>query len=216
MLEWLGSLKKGEQAWVQILIQGHSKEGLKYGRIVTRPDWKGGIDKEIKEIVKKATLKPEDDKAPKFIQLSEGQKAVVDAIQRAASKPAFDTMIRCAYIAEKSAFNPNNIGGLLGSFKQYGSGDLNGFKPGFNAGFDYPWQDFRGSRKAKNEMKLLEAYKRRSFFNTPFKHFHAQPFILTTEELATMWHFPSAEVAATPTLSRIPSKKGEAPANLPI
>jgi hypothetical protein len=216
MLEWLGSLKKGEQAWVQILIQGHSKEGLKYGRIVTKPDWKGGIDKEIKEIVKKATLKPEDDKAPKFIQLSEGQKAVVDAIQRAASKPAFDTMIRCAYMAEKSAFNPNNIGGLLGSFKQYGSGDLNGFAPGFNAGFDYPWQDFRGSRKAKNETRLLEAYKRRSFFNTPFKHFHAKPFILTAEELATMWHFPSAEVAATPTLSRIPSKKGEAPANLPI
>lgn len=216
MLEWLGSLKKGEQAWIQILIQAHAKEGLKYGRIFIKPDWKGGIEKEINDIVKKATLKPEDEKAPKLVQLSESQKDVINAIQRAAAKPAFDTMIRCAYIAEKSAFNPNNIGGLLGSFKQYSSGDLNGFAPSFNAGVDYPWQDFKGKGKASKEKKLLEAYKRRSFFNVPFKYFHGKPFILTSEELATIWHFPSAEVAATPTLTRIPSKKGEAPANLPI
>ena len=64
--------------------------------------------------------------------------------------------------------------------------------------------------------EMLEAYKRRSFFNTPFKNFHNNPFILTTEEVATLFHFPSAMVAATPTLARLPSKKAEAPANLPI
>ncbi len=217
MLEFLGSLKKGEQAWFQILIQAHSKEGLKYGRIVTKPDWKAAAENEIKEIVKKATLKPEDDKAPKFIQLSDAQKDVVTAIQRNLSKPAFDTMIRGAYLAEKSSFNPNNIGGLLGCFKPFASGDLNSFAPSFNAGVnEYPWQDFGGSEKAKYERQLLEAYKRRAFFNSPFKNFHGKPFILTAEELATMWHFPSAIVAATPTLTRIPSKKGEAPSNLPI
>lgn len=217
MLEWLGSLKKGEQAWFQILIQGHSKGDLKHGYFIPKPDWKKGIEKEIQEIIKKATMKPEDDKAPKFIQLSEQQKDVVNAIQRTSAKPAFDTMIRGAYIAEKSAFNPSNIGGLLGCFRAFSSGELNGFKPDFNAGKnDYPWQDFGGKMKAKYEKELLEAYKRRSFFNPPFKNYHGKPFILTTEELATMWHFPSGEVAATPTLTRIPSKKAEAPANLPI
>src|SRR6185312_16048864 len=49
MLEFMGSLKKGEQAWVQILIQPHGKEGLKYGRIFTKPDWKPGAEKEIKD-----------------------------------------------------------------------------------------------------------------------------------------------------------------------
>jgi hypothetical protein len=39
--------------------------------------------------------------------------------------------------------------------------------------------------------------------------------VLSTEELATLYHFPGA-IAATPSINRIPSKKSEAPANLPI
>jgi hypothetical protein len=46
MLEFLGSLKKGENAWFQILIQAHTKEGLKYGRISIKPDWNKRIYKE--------------------------------------------------------------------------------------------------------------------------------------------------------------------------
>jgi hypothetical protein len=194
------------------------KEGLKYGRLIPKPDWKSGLEKEIKEILKKGRLKPEDDKTLDSTKhLSGGQKDVIEAIERAASKPAFDTMIRAAYIAEKSAFNANNIGDLINCLKAYGSTDLNGFKPGFFAGhLDYPWQDPGGRKKAKWERQLLEAYKRRSFFNTPFKYFHSNPYIMTSEEIATMWHFPSGTVAATPTLTRIPSKKAEAPANLPV
>lgn len=216
VLEFLGSLKSGENAWFQILIQAHSKEGLKHGRIFVKPDWKTGIEKEIKGIVKKALMKSDDIKTPTMLSLSKGQTEIVAAIERNASKPAFDTMIRATYFSDKDAFNSTNIGGLIGSFAQFGSQSLNGFKPGFFAAFDYPWQDFRGQRKSKNERKLLEAYKRRSFFNTPFKNFHGKPFILTTEELATIFHFPSSIVAATPTLNRIPSKKAEAPSNLPI
>lgn len=216
LLEFLGSLKKGEQAWVQILIQAHTKEGIKYGRVMAKADWKAEIEKEIKDIVKKGTLKPEGDTKVSMISLSKGQQDIIAAIERTAAKPAFDTMIRAAYIAENEAFNPNNIGGLLGSFRQFGSNTMNGFKPGWNKGYDYPWEDFRGKKKFRNERRVLEAYKRRSFFNTPFKNFHGKPFILTSEELATLWHFPSSIVAATPTLTRIPSKRAEAPSNLPI
>ncbi len=215
-LEFLGSLKKGEQAWIQILVQGHTKEGIKFGRLSLKPDWSDGVKKEINEILKKATLKTADEKKTSYLNLSESQNDTIKAIERTLAKPAFDTMIRAAYIAEKDVLNKNNIGGLLGSFKQFGSNNLNGFKPSFNASYDYPWQDFKGIRKRKNEINLLEAYKRRSFFNSPFKHFHGKPFILTSEELATIWHFPSSTVAATPTLARLPSKKGEAPSNLPM
>ncbi|MEX1000315.1 MAG: hypothetical protein WD000_10240 [Thermodesulfobacteriota bacterium] len=216
VLEYLGSLKKGEQVWIQIMIQANAKEGLKYGRILTKPDWKGGVDKEIKDLIKKARFKPEGDQQPSSLHLSKDQQDTIAAIERNIAKNAFDTMIRAVYFAEKDAFNPTNIGGLIGSFKQFSSNTLNGFKPGFSAGYEYPWQDFRGGKKKKEQKQLLEAYKRRSFFNTPFKNFHIKPFVLTTEELATIFHFPSSEVAATPTLSRIPSKKAEAPANLPV
>jgi len=216
MLEYMGSLKEGEQAWIQILIQSHTKEGLKYGRIFTKPDWKKGIEKEIQEIVKKATMKTEDQKSPTIINLSKGQQEIVAAMERTSAKYAFDTMIRATYFGEKDVHNPANIGGLLGTFLQFNSQTLNGFKPGFSAKPDYPWQDFRGAKRKNNEERLLEAYKRRSFFNTPFKNFNGKPFVLSTEELATLFHFPSYVVAATPTLARVPSKRTEAPPNLPI
>lgn len=217
LLEFLGSLRKGEQAWIQILIQGHAKEGLRLGRIIPKPNWKKDVEKEIAEIIKKATLKTEDQKMPSVLNLSKGQQETIGAMERHLGKWAFDTMIRTTYFAEKDAFNGMNIGGLLSSFRQFSSNTLNGLRPIWNAGFEYPsWQDFRGIRKMRNERAVLDAYKRRSFFAPPYKNFHAKPFIMTTEELATMYHFPSLEVAATPTLVRIPSKKSEAPANLPI
>lgn len=217
VLEYLGSLKKGEQAWIQILVQAHAKEGLKLGRFIPKPDWKSGVENEIKEIIKKGTMKTEDNKNPSQLNLSETQKGVITSMERSLSKPAFDTMIRATYFAEKDSFNPGNIGGLLGSFKQFGSNNLNSFSPGYSAGHDYPWQDFRGKKKLAEQRELLEAYKRRSFFNPPFQNLGGKKaFILTTEELATLFHFPSYTVAATPTLSRIPSKKATAPANLPI
>jgi hypothetical protein len=216
VLEFLGSLKKGEQAWIQIMIRSHSKEGLKYGRFFTKPDWKAGVEKEIKNILKKANLKTDEEKAPSGMHLSEGQKNVITSIERTSAKFAFDTMIRIAYIADNEVYNPgSNIGGLIGSIAQFGSSDLNGFKPGYHADYDYPWQDPTGKKRAENEEKLLEAYKRRSFFSPPFKNFHGKPFVMTTEELATIFHFPG-ETAATPTLTRLPSKKGQAPTNLPI
>ncbi len=215
VLEYLGSLKKGEQAWIQILIQPHTEEGLKYGRIFKKPDWKGAAEKEIKEILKKGTFKAEDDKKVSSLALTENQKKVVDAIERSVGKNAFDTMIRATYFAEIEAYEATNIGGIIGSMYQYNSNNLNGFKAGFVAAYDYPWQDFRGNKRRENERKLLEAYKRRSIFNPPFKNFHSKPYVMTPEELATIYHFPG-EVAATPSLYRLPSKKADAPPNLPI
>lgn len=217
VLEYLGSLGKGEQAWIQIMIRGHAKEGIKHGRLTTKPDWKKDIEKEIEEIRKKnAPKSTEGNDLSKLAILTKGQQDTIAAMERHMGKFAFDTMIRVTYFAEKEKFDGNNIGGLLGSFRQFSSNTLNGFKPGFGADYDYPWQDFRGQRRMRNERRMLEAYKRRSFFAPPFKNFNNKPFILTTEELATIFHFPSQIVAATPTLSRLPSKKGEAPSNLPI
>ncbi len=215
VIEYLGSLKAGEQAWIQILVRSHAKEGLKLGRIFVKPDWKKAVESEVKKILKEARFKVDEEKAPSGQHMSEGQKDVVRAIERTTGKIAFDTMIRAFYFAEKDSFNGASIGGLIGTMTQYNSASLNGFRPDFSADYDYPWQDPFGKKRLSNERKLLEAYKRRSFFAPPFRNFKGKPFILTTEELATIFHFPG-EVAATPSLSRIPSKKAEAPSNLPI
>jgi hypothetical protein len=218
LLEFLGSLKRGEQAWIQVLIQAHNKEGLSHGRLITRPDWKKAANEEIKKFIKdNAPTKEGENKEKTVRDLTKDQQEAVYAMERNIGKWAYDSLIRITYFAEVESFNSANIGGLIRSFKQFSSTGLNGLKPLWNSGYKYPqWQDFRGFRKMRNERRILEAYKRRSFFNPPFRNFHARSYILTTEELATLFHFPSQTVAATPTLRRLPSKKSEAPANLPV
>jgi len=104
---------------------------------------------------------------------------------------------------------------MIGSTRQFGTHNLNGIRPDKFMSITHAWQDFNGIRKRELQSTHLDAYKRRSFFNVPHKHLNAKPYILTTEELATLFHLPGA-TARTPTLSRAPSKKAEAPANLPV
>ena len=226
VLEFLGSLKAGENAWIQILIQKHEKEGWKHGIWKEGRDLKAEIAEKIEEVRQKAVPKSDDKTAPKFPNPTKGQTEIIAAIERNASKTPFDCMIRSIYIAEKTAFNGANIGGLIGGLRQYGSNHMNGFKPTFGGGVGDLREDlarFLPFVKKSNEAQvfkykkaLFHAYKLRSFFQWPYKHYKSKPFVMTTEELATIFHFPSGIVAQTPTLKRVGSKKSEAPSNLPI
>ena len=65
-----------------------------------------------------------------------------------------------------------------------------------------------------NQKKMLRIIYDSVFH--PFTHNNNQNvFVINTEELATLYHFPG-EVAATPGLKRIDSVKGDAPSDLPI
>jgi len=94
---------------------------------------------------------------------------------------------------------------------------LNGFAPQNGTAFDYPWQDFTGAKLMKKKEKMMFLYRNRSFFYPEFYPggYEYTPFVMTTEELATIYHFPG-DVSRTPTLSRITAKRAEPPANLPI
>ena len=127
-----------------------------------------------------------------------------------------DISALATYVASVSPLvDGSTITGLIGCLRQFSANNRNGFKLGKFSSFQYPWQDFHNFRKRKIEKTMIDAYKRRSYFNFPHKHYRNKPFILTTEELATVFHFPG-KVIATPTLSRVPSRKAEPPANLPV
>lgn len=221
VLEYLGSIKPDEQIWFQILIQGHRKEGLGDARILPKGDWKSGIKDEIKKIIEKESfVKPakatKDKPAPPAMTfLTTTQTKTIEAIERNAGKLAFDTMMRIMYIAPVETFDGGRIGGALGSLRQFGSENLNGIKPSWLSSKSLPWEDFRDIQRRSSLRKHLNAYKRRSFFNVPYKHLNGRSYVLTTEELATIFHLPGAAIT-TPSLIRIPSKKGAAPANLPM
>ncbi len=225
MIEFLGSLTQGHNIWIQILIRAHKKEQTKtltwserFEKLMwsdITDKWKDEAKSEIAKIVKQ--FRPEE-KDKQSRQPTEGEKETIAALERSISKSPFDCGIRCVYIANKDIFNSSYKGGATGSFKQYGSENLNGFKPtGWFTIFDYPWQDFWGRKQEALKTKILEEYKLRRYFFSPYKekNFYSKPFVLNTEELATIFHLPGS-VAATPTFGRIPSKKSEPPSNLPL
>ncbi len=223
VIEFLGSVGPNQQIWFQWIVRAHKKDQLKPGHLFKRVDtWKEGAEKIVNEIMKrdaKTKIAGTKDKASGRVTpptLSKGEQEIVAAIERSLSKVAFDVGIRVLYLAKKDVFNaPFAVGGVMSSFKQFSTENLNGFKPGGGgpAQFSgYPWEDYKSIRRDGVSRHFLKTYKRRGFFFAPYK---GKPIVLNAEELATMYHFPGS-VAATPGLERVPSKKAEAPSNLPI
>jgi hypothetical protein len=224
VLEFLGSVGPNQQIWLQWIVRAHKKDQRKPGHLFKKTDlWKDGADKIVNEIMRrdptsKFSLNPKTDKvAPIGPNLSKGEQDIVAAIERSLSKVAFDVGIRAMYIAKKDVFSTTfGVGGCISSFKQFSTENLNGFKPNGNVGLTQfsgvPWEDYKDVRRNAVSKHFLKKYKRRGFFFEPYK---GKPMVLNTEEMATMYHFPGS-VASTPGLERVPSKKAEAPANLPI
>lgn len=215
MLEFMGSMTEGHNIFLQILIRAHKKR-RSYNVFGEKEDsWNEGAQKEIKSIMQKL----KDEGTGSFPRaMTDGEKETVASLERSTSKFSFDCGIRSVYIADKDKFDGANIGGAIGMVKQFGAPGFNGFKPsGWFSGYDYFWQDWLYP-KEPIKYRLLDEYKFRRLFFSPWKnkqHHVAKPFVLNTEELATIFHFPG-EIAATPTLEKIPSVKAKAPSNLPI
>lgn len=226
VIETLGTLLPGHQMWIQIIVRAHKKEDLKPGTWNTMQDnWKEGGKEAIKKIREDAQIEiKEGDVKKKQMAMTKGQEARILAIERSISKISFDTGIRMIYLAEKSVYDGGYVGAMTGSFKQYNSLELNGFGMAWTTSFDYPWQDVNGNKIKVLKEEILEAYKERNYFwreRVKFSGIFGKKivdrdhFVLNTEELATIFHFPG-RVSSTPSLRRVESKKATPPANLPI
>ncbi len=177
--------------------------GSPWDGIFKHQDWKGQGKDLIKKIQSKAGEKG----------LSKKDQEEIAAIQRSISKRGFDVGIRAIQVAKKDSFNGPLCGGIYQMFAPFASGDFNAIKGTRATDFDYPWEDFRDIRLNGKKWEIFDAYIRRSYFRPPYQH---KPFVLNTEELATVFHLPGQIIAATPTLPRVDSRKSEPPQNLTI
>lgn len=218
-LEFLGSLGSGENAWIQMIVKAHKKEDHKAGTWFGKTDFWKDEAKELIEKIREESVYGKSDNGPGMPLPTKGQLDQIAAIERSVNKQPFDVGIRGIYIAEKEAFVGTNIPALIGSFKQYGSGIFNGFKPQFVSKLDFWWQDPFGTKVPKMQQQMFEDYQNRTYFNSDYgvgmRRKARQKLVMNSEELATIFHFPGT-VSQTPSLNRVKSKKGEAPANLPI
>ena len=231
LVEFMGSLQPGERCWVQFLARPTGdwwkKEGeLEIAKIIGRePKSKPNFLQRVFDLVisffgfflpSPAVTIPEKKDDFSLFKLTPGQQDVVKAVEKNMSKIGFEVGFRWMYLARKDAFNPVGISAMFGIFKQFASQSLNGFKPHMKtivkSGY-WQYTPLKDRIENRRRSRLYRAYRLRSFFAPPFNT--VRPFVLSSSELATVYHFPGTVVAA-PTMSRLDAKKGAAPPNLPF
>ena len=220
LIEFFGAIPKDHQIWFQILVRAHREEDRdpKTGKMIDAR-WSKAAQKEIEKIME--GIKGEKDKEDKIVpgtgrRLTDIESDTIKALGRSVSKKGFDVGMRAVYIAPKDTFQITNVGGIISGITHFNS-SLNGFKPARGSAENYGfvllnWLKRSNKKKNREKSDLLDKYKRRAYFHKPYKSPH---FVLNSEELATIFHFPGG-VSTTPTISRVESRKGEAPANIPI
>lgn len=239
LFEYLSTLKKGEQAWIQIALVATDNTWHKNGldevkRLIGQKvshkgssidtltkgmfGWFVNLAHEFtKELFGFAGSGPTatgpgagGPNYPSLMQfLSPGEKTVLEQVQMKSGKPGFLTKIRLVYLAPREIF-----------MKQRAmAGLLGAFKQFSILDLNTFTMDdcskvsanyfFVPQRIARRQNKLMRAYKNRSAVGGH------PPYVLNAEELATLWHFPMIDVAA-PLLSKTASRRGEPPKTLPL
>ena len=223
MLELMGSIGPDEHLWLQFVIRARKKDEW-YGFYLNSDRYVDGAKKLIADItrgaVDRATELVGDDAEKKKVGargatlMSEMERRKVESIERSMSKLLFEVGIRAIYVAKNNAFKGVNISNVVTLFAPYRGVGKQTNSLSVTRGqsiFDYPWQDFNGIRENIIRRNLIFHYKHRAYFGVPYDQV---PVFMTTEELATLWHFPSSAIR-TPALNRVPAKVSEAPLNLP-
>jgi len=212
IIEFMGSCKNGEQLWFQVVIQGAGDE------------WQKSGEKLIEKLTGRKKFQPakvNESGVPKALFMSPAENEVIKTIDRNINKLGFKTGIRFVYVARKDAFSAATFAGMLGMLKQFNSLNLNGFKSSWSTSIDY---FFKKRREYLREKRVVRNFRARSYFYPPYRSFGstASPFsgkvssfILNSEELATIYHFPG-RTAEAPTFERIEARKAGPPSNLPI
>lgn len=228
LLETLSRLKNGEQAWIQIIVTPRDQEWTKESMALAdkmkgrppkkkpKPVWEKtieegfsfvtmGISQVVGVGVPEKEAKKEDNKV---VNLSPGERKMLEAIELKATKVGFGVKIRFVYVAKRNVFRKGPVISMVrGALGLFGSLDGNSLKSYGAAApkSDYFWQRWSADEK---KTKIIKRYASRSGDGS-------KKFVLNVEELASLWHFPQMLVKA-PLLKKVESRKVEPPFSIPL
>jgi hypothetical protein len=242
VIELFGSIQKGEQMWMQIIVTPSKKAYHTKGTWFGKHDWVDEAREELFKLLWPYTSKREEPGTVlvKSARIEIRVPAFLDRVSKAMSaktaKIGFDTGVRIMYVAKKEAFNMSNRRNIRLIFRQYQAPDSNGFDRINSAQADRYSGLFPASRETVMLLanRMLHEYRERAFFHLPLRHHlfnqetipwplsgivkayvHHKTYVLNVEELATLWHFPG-QIMKVPSLERIESKEASPPPNLPV
>jgi hypothetical protein len=238
-IEYLGSLKKGQQIWLQHVIRPSKKTYHTHGTRFGHHGW-----------VEEANNQIDVESAPfrRYLEYMPGDKeqlrpvvalpaAVENRVRKMAEKTqklGFDVGIRVVVVCDAKLCTQEEFDGLRRSvrllFRQFNNPDGNSLLRINATQFDAPWADPAGIALWKMKNRMLNWFRLRVFFHPPLWYSFNYPkfismffipsgrpqiFVLNVEELATLFHFPG-QVSQAPSFRRIDSRVAKPPANLPI
>ena len=224
MLEMMSKVKKGEIVCLQILIAPAGS------------DWVEEAKKELEKLQTPAVAEVGTSEAKKLTPIirSPGKTAILEAVERNISKPAFNTLIRVFYVAPKEVYAREYVDkGIVGTFNQYGTLNLNMFRKNHVAQSSIKKTQsllnriFYKTRVQYRRNRFLYNFRRREvppetmigriftsyFFNY---NFGSRWSVLNIEGLATIFHPPTSFVLTAPHMKRMESKKAGPSAGLSI
>ena len=187
----------GDEVWVQILVRPIPDEWHKNTEYwISRV--RGGKTSSTKYLgwlpqVFEALWQPPEsaEKVTVAKEMSDRDKTRVAEAEKKATKLGYQVKIRVAYLGQNQVTARQQMQAIVGTFKQFNSTNLNGFK----------------SSGGSFSKESLIPYRQRQF--------GSDGFILNIEELASVYHLPHTSVE-TPNIVWASSKTAEPPAKLPI
>lgn len=232
IFEFLSSLKEGEHFWIQILARPITNErswkedGEKLAaKIMGRkpkttpgilePLYISKIPEDIARVLIEGEPIPEripgEEEASEatLFKLTPGESETIKAIEENIAKQPYEVNVRFLYIARRDVFFKPQVSSFFGHFSQFGSANLNSLVADSTKTKAFPWF-FEKRRLYHKQRKLYRYYIARRF------PWHRPPYVLSSAELATIFHFPSYQEVPVPGIRRVEQKKGGPPQFLPI
>ncbi len=233
LVEGISQLGPGEHMWVQLILVPVLPEQNNYvqrgreivDKLVRRPEKVnpslGGDLVNVSSVLLTGKTPGEGKEEvreliPPEMKLTPGERDIVMGIEQKISKYQFVTVIRFVYVARRE----NWFGAVraipMSFFSQLSTVNLNNlrpFRPTLTKVYTiFTW--FLDKRRLYvRKRRLFRSYTRR--LAPMFPDMVPGRFIMNTEELATIFHFPSEMVVASSGLARVESKKGQSPTEIP-
>ena len=186
--------EQDEEMWIQVIVKPisddwHKRSSEMVSKIKAKATGGGGVG--IGALLGAFAKPPEyDAKGGGAGEVSERDKSRITAIQEKSTKLGYTVKIRIVYTGNNEGTARLRMQSIVGTFKQFNTTNLNGFQ----------------SKSPSFDKLRTQAYRDRRFDD--------KGFILSIEELASLYHLPHTTVE-TPNIVWANSKTAEPPSNLP-
>ncbi len=236
VIEYLGSIPKGQQIWIQIIIRQNVKTYHSHhtGKHI---DFYEAAQEFMFKVLEPYTRSQKfEDEPTKFgldVRTPTPVANMIKVVTENSSLIHFDCGIRVVTLSDNRLCTDDQFMNLRRSvrliWRQYAQPNINELERINSTQFDAPWADPTGLALTKMKKRMLDFYRLRTFFHPPVQYAFKYPFplnvffpsgypqifVMSTRELATIFHFPGM-VSETPSFKRIESKIAKPPTNLPV